>query len=344
MATCLIGLGANLGDRAATLDAAVERLARLPRVQLGSHSRWLDTKAVGGPAEQPGFLNGAAVIEIDLPPAGVVQALLAIESQFGRKRTGRWRPRELDLDLLLYDELVVSRSELTVPHPWMAVRRFVLEPAVEVAPAMLHPPTGWSVARLLENLNRAHQYVAVASSDDALARRFAAALADRCSAVLLRLQPGPTTASASGSSAGQSWLELARCWAAQLAPERWPPAAVPRGATWVVTERWMGEALVAARIAHDSPSLSEHSEPRLPAEISTAWSEVTSRAVMPKLILSVERSHPPEAAKPSAHRTDYAARLAAELAQPGYGPVLRLSAADWDRAVDNGSAALAAAT
>ncbi|MBX9788446.1 MAG: 2-amino-4-hydroxy-6-hydroxymethyldihydropteridine diphosphokinase [Pirellulales bacterium] len=337
-------MGANLGDRAATLDAAVDRLGQLACTQLRLRSRWFDTRAVGGPEGQPGFLNGAAVIETKLAPEQVVRSLLDIESQFGRHRSGRWQPRELDLDLLLYDELVISRPELTVPHPWMAVRRFVLEPAAEVAPNLLHPSTGWSVARLLENLNTAHQYVAVASSDNALADRFAAELARRANANLLCLMPGLTDAQASGSSAREVALESVRRWAEQLAPERWPPAAAPRGGTWVVSNRWIGESFVDAHMAQAAHAPAPHRGLMSTEGIAASWSEITSRVVMPKLILRVERSHKSVSVGPTVPSADRAANLAAELARPGHGPVLQLCAADWDRAVDDGLAALAAAS
>lgn len=323
--------------------AALERLADVPRMQVCSRSRWFDTKPVGGPAGQPGFLNGAAVLETDLPPVDVVRALLSIENQLGRQRAGRWQPRELDLDLLLYDDLVVRHPEVAVPHPWMAVRRFVLEPAAEIAPAMLHPPTGWCVARLLDNLNLAHQYVAVASSNHGLADRFAVELAKRSGATLLNLGPCTAEGVPPQNSTTKSWLELGTCWATELSIDAWPAAAAPRGAAWAVSARWLGEPLVAARMTQHAERSTLPADPRGEAEIDHVWAEVTARAVAPKLILAVEDLHPATGPSPATAGDNYAACLAAELDRPGHGPVLRLACADWNRAIDDGLAALAAA-
>ena len=109
--------------------------------------------------------------------------LQGVEAELGRQRAERWGPRSIDLDLLLYDELVLDTPALVIPHPRMACRRFVLEPAAEVAGAMLHPTIRWTVARLLEHLNTARPYVAVtgpiAAGKTHLAERLAAAIPAR---------------------------------------------------------------------------------------------------------------------------------------------------------------------
>ena len=96
-------------------------------------------RPIGGPAGQEPFLNAAALLETSLPPAELLARLQRIELHLGRTRETRWAARTLDLDLLLYDNLVLNTPYLTLPHPRMAFRRFVLEPAAEVAPEMAHP-------------------------------------------------------------------------------------------------------------------------------------------------------------------------------------------------------------
>lgn len=163
MANCLIGLGSNLGDRAAQLDQACRAIANHPQIWGLVRSRYHATTPVGGPSGQPDFLNAVVRAQTSMPPEELLNWLLQTERKLGRVAGTRWGPRVLDLDLLLYDELVVSRPGLELPHPRMAFRRFVLEPAADVAPAFVHPTTGWTIARLLEHLDFAANYVALSS-------------------------------------------------------------------------------------------------------------------------------------------------------------------------------------
>jgi 2-amino-4-hydroxy-6-hydroxymethyldihydropteridine diphosphokinase len=148
-----IALGSNLvseyGDREANLREAVRRLGELGEVK--AVSRFYDTEPVGY-LDQPRFLNAAVVLETVLDPAELMRALLEIERAMGRERVVAKGPRMIDLDLLLYGDRVMNTAELTLPHPEMQERRFVLEPLSEVAGDWVQPVLGVTVAEMLTNL------------------------------------------------------------------------------------------------------------------------------------------------------------------------------------------------
>ena len=164
MATALIGLGSNLGDRAAALGKGIELLREESQIRVEAVSSFRESKPVGGP-EQGEFLNAAARLETSLAPEEFLARLLAIEDQVGRVRAERWGPRVIDLDLLLYDRVEMKTPTLELPHPRMCYRRFVLEPAAEIAGEMVWPVNGWSVKRLRQNLDDSAKYVAIAKSN-----------------------------------------------------------------------------------------------------------------------------------------------------------------------------------
>jgi pantoate--beta-alanine ligase len=155
MATCLIGLGSNLGDRATQLLSALSELRSLPQTRSFAASSLIETAPVGGPLGQGRFLNAAALLETALPPEELWTHLCRIEQRLGRERREpgeRWGPRTIDLDLLLYDQQIINTPSLSVPHPRMAERRFVLEPAAEIAPELMVPSSGRTIRDLLEKL------------------------------------------------------------------------------------------------------------------------------------------------------------------------------------------------
>ena len=148
----LVALGANLGDREKTIRAAWETLGRAEGVQTVSLSSLREYPAVSD-IVQPDFLNAVGVLQTRLEPLSLLDLLHEIENRFGRIRLVHWGPRTLDLDLLLYDDKVISIERLTVPHPLMNQRRFVLEPAAEVAPDWIHPMLGLTIRELLARLD-----------------------------------------------------------------------------------------------------------------------------------------------------------------------------------------------
>lgn len=142
-----VGVGSNLGDRWARLALAARALRATPRVALIRASRVWDSAPVGPP--QPRYLNAVLELETGLPPRQLLAALREVERAAGRERRLRWGPRTLDLDLLLYADLVLQVVGLTVPHPAIASRRFVLAPLAELGPDRPVPGTGATVAQLL---------------------------------------------------------------------------------------------------------------------------------------------------------------------------------------------------
>jgi 2-amino-4-hydroxy-6-hydroxymethyldihydropteridine diphosphokinase len=138
-----IGLGSNLGDREATLHAAIAELAAAPEVEVVCVSTLIDTEPVGV-LDQPRFLNGVLGLETGLPPRELLDLLLAVEARFGRDRTvvPAKGPRTLDLDLLVYGEEEVNEPGLQIPHPRLGERPFVLGPLAELQPDLVVPGKG----------------------------------------------------------------------------------------------------------------------------------------------------------------------------------------------------------
>jgi len=150
-ARCAIALGSNLGDSFATLEAALNVLAQTTGIVLEARSRWYLTNAVGPP--QPNYLNGCALLQVTLTPQALLDMLLQTEAKFGRVRRERWGARTLDLDLLLFDDVILSTPNLQIPHPRMAERAFVLVPLAEIAPHWVEPISGNAIATLVQTVD-----------------------------------------------------------------------------------------------------------------------------------------------------------------------------------------------
>ena len=150
--TAFIALGSNLGDRRGHLDRALAGLRDTPGILLRRVSSYHETAPVGGPPGQGPYLNAAAQLETNLEVVQLLHALLDVEQSLGRVRQERFGPRTIDLDLLLYSDLVRNDPELTLPHPRMHERNFVLAPLAEIAPLAVHPVLGKTIQELLSEL------------------------------------------------------------------------------------------------------------------------------------------------------------------------------------------------
>ena len=179
VATILIALGANLGDRGETVTQAIDQLAADPHFTLLARSSLLVTKPVGGPAGQPDFINAAAKYETSLTPDQVHQKLIEVEQQHGRVRNLRWGARSLDLDLLLYDSEIRREPQLTLPHPRMSFRRFVMQPAAEIAAEMFHPQLQTTIGDLWQQLACSPPVVEIATPPGPTAWRLCAEVQNR---------------------------------------------------------------------------------------------------------------------------------------------------------------------
>lgn len=148
MVESLIGIGSNLGDPVQQCREALTALSIRPGVEVLAVSPFYRTSPVGK-TDQPWFVNAVALIEVTLPPKALLAVLQEIEQAFGRTRDVRWGPRTLDLDILSYGDCVLELSQLSLPHPRMHERRFVLAPLADVAPRWLHPVFRRTASELL---------------------------------------------------------------------------------------------------------------------------------------------------------------------------------------------------
>jgi len=339
MPFCLIGLGSNQGNRQHLLETASARIAAESQVRIIALSPWHETTPIGGPPGQPLFLNGALTIKTSLSPQQLLALLLQIERDFGRQREERWASRSLDLDLLLYDDLVLDTPSLQLPHPRMAWRRFVLEPAAEVAGAMIHPTIGWTVTRLLEHLNSAPRYIAIAGPIAVGKSHLARRLAESLSARLITEKPNWQHLTAFyNDPTGHGWqmeLEFLNQRALLLAAILQPAQGMlPTGEScWTVSDFWFDQSRAFAR-TWLPPG-------QLPAFIEQ-WQEKRLGVIQPKLLVHLDAPAEMLLARLRARNRSCEQQLTEEqlerirqaifdeVSQPNVGPVLRLNNDDHD--------------
>ena len=153
MVECAIALGSNQGNSFDILSKSLSSLNQIPGIILNATSSWYKTKPVDTSEPQPDYLNGCALLSAEQTPEELLNILQATEIQFGRTMKGALQPRTLDLDLLLYGDLVLNTPNLTIPHPRMMERAFVLVPLAEIASDWIEPKSNAKISKLLRNVD-----------------------------------------------------------------------------------------------------------------------------------------------------------------------------------------------
>ena len=158
MKTAYIGIGSNLGDKRQNCLRAIEKIEQIPGCRLTGRSDWYLTEPVGVEG-QDWYVNGVISLSTAISPQELLGSLLDIEAEMGRVREERWESRVIDLDILLYGQEIIDEEDLKVPHPLMHRRKFVLVPLVQLAPDLIHPSLGVSMAELLRRVRSNGQEV-----------------------------------------------------------------------------------------------------------------------------------------------------------------------------------------
>lgn len=274
MTICLIGMGSNLGDRIGALERAIAALDEHPGQRVLARSRWFLTRPIGGPSGQGEFVNAAVRLETSLGPDELLKQLREVEAGLGRQRRERWEARTVDLDLLLYGDTAIRTDEIEVPHPRMAFRRFVLEPAAEVGGDLLHPVFRLKIGRLLERLNTAPNYIAIAGVAGAGKTRLATLLAERSGACFIA-DPCPSESIPPSellpSDRLSRELAIIRRRSEELrANVRAPAASV------AVSDFWLGQSLAHAESRLDAAAR---------ADLAAGLTEAVVDSPRPKLLV-----------------------------------------------------------
>lgn len=326
MATSLIAFGANLGDRASCLDRVCDRLSNHECITFVARSSHYETAPIGGPPGQASFLNAALLLETSLQPHELLMLLQQCETELGRERQVRWDQRCIDLDLLLYDTLIVKSEVLQIPHPHMSFRRFVLEPAVEIAPSLIHPSTGWSIQQLFHHLCSSDNYVALVGAAGTGKTRIATAVSRELNGHLIvsnNCLADEEVVSESAEIAEATWLEQRL---GQLAPV---PALLAAGSpidhdpqedcSFAISDFWLNQSYAY---------LAKRGSDKVQEQFTAAWSDQVSKAIQPKLRVLLDPLEVPHLASATGRdKPPFDMRRALrELAQrPLQGPLLHLT-------------------
>lgn len=341
MATALISLGSNLGDRAATLTSALAALEATPDVQVVRTSRFYETSPVGGPGFQEPFLNAVAQLETTLEPEALFDVLQRVENEHGRVREQHWGPRTLDLDLLTYDDLALHTARLTLPHPRMSYRKFVLDGLLEIAPHERHPLIGRSYVDLLKHLETTHDYVAFVgpsmSGGADFRSQFAAEATDCGGAKLVEATPRDVPAFAElAASPSLDMATAIKFFQARAAAIR--ESLNEAGDKWIVDDGWLPAELMA--LAHRTQFADFNDAQSSLAQLGTVADELSREVrsddvIMPKLLAVLrDKKQSPQLAVESFKRW----QLGVDLP-----PIVDLDYSDRERALTEFAAALDAA-
>jgi 2-amino-4-hydroxy-6-hydroxymethyldihydropteridine diphosphokinase len=286
MAAALVGLGSNVGDRLQTLDRAVERLAAHSAIVVQAKSAWRATAPVGGPAGQEEFLNGAVLLDTSLSAIELFAHLQSIEQVAGRERLVPWGPRTLDLDLLLFGDAVLQTPDLTVPHPRMAFRRFVVDPVAQIAPDWIHPVIGWSLGRIREHLHTATPYIALAGprspAKSQLARNAAAAVGG-----VYLSDPADLSLDVPGGSQSAGPPTPHEIQFLELRARQIPRANWPYGTTPAISDFWILDSIDNAATSAAPASVNQSLATTMPCKLLVACGELSVIEAPPVPMLQI---------------------------------------------------------
>jgi 2-amino-4-hydroxy-6-hydroxymethyldihydropteridine diphosphokinase len=328
MATALIGLGSNLGDRAATLDKAIELLRSESQIRVIAVSSFRPSKPAGGPAGQGEFINACSRLETSLAPEELLTRLLAVEAQVGRVREERWGPRVIDLDLLLYDRVEMKSPTLELPHPRMCYRRFVLEPAAEIAGEMVWPVNGWSVGKLLEYLTQSKPYIALHGTDSSTGPLLKGISKATCCRTIERRDE----VEFSDSDQAAPWLSSCKLLtASSMKSLKWHAAVIAKD-NWPTTDHWTLSDFWFFAFQIECDGIPTDLVPK--EKYVALWQTLVERTVKPRLVVTLQDDIRLHSRGDEPQRRDHATRLIRERNENAerlsrdsrVGPVLKLSA------------------